>query len=553
MTMTEREAAPKEPMNATWVALGFILLAIVLRLPAWLYSVLNFDESMYLLMGDKMRQGFLPYTALCDLKPVGLFALFAVISALPIDGVLAMRLCSALAVGISAFLLWRMAPRLFDDADRRIGTVAGLAYIVFTLADGGLNAQAELFMNLASLLGLTLALDATGIGGRPRLGPMVAAGLILGVGIQIKQVVAFDMLAYLLGFFLLTTAGLAQLPARIREAWLPLAALGLAAAVPTLLVMLVYAASGHWGEWVAGNLTTHRGFYGDHGPPIAWEAGLRAMIEQAPLWIAALATLVAGWQLTRDLGERRAIVFLWIWLVLIGICQVFLRFMSDHYFLQFLMPLSLLTGFLLGRSVLAQLERAASRRALLSALVVVAVFAVAKNPIVNALYVAHDRLIAGESFAGDAARQAAVDIKKDLRPGDSLYVVGFMPVVYYLTGAEIPTRFAFTGLPNRLYPGRDGCTWVEPRVELQRVLDSNPRFILVEQGVFYADLPPELRTPLDERLAERYRLRATFEQHPIHRLYPFERFVMNGAAAAKLYELKEAAPADGGAPVPEPS
>jgi len=62
------------------VALGFIVLAIVLRLPAMLYSVLNFDESMYLLMGDKLRQGFLPYPALCDLKPVGLFAL---ISALP--------------------------------------------------------------------------------------------------------------------------------------------------------------------------------------------------------------------------------------------------------------------------------------------------------------------------------------------------------------------------------------------------------------------------------------------------------------------------------------
>jgi 4-amino-4-deoxy-L-arabinose transferase-like glycosyltransferase len=311
--------------------------------------------------------------------------------------------------------------------------------------------------------------------------------------------------------------------------------------------MLVYAASGHWDEWVAGNLTTHRGFYGDHGPAVAWEAGLQAMIEQAPLWIAALMTLAVGGRLARDLGERRAIAFLWIWIGSIGICQVFLRFMSDHYFLQFLMPLSLLAGFLLGRGVLAHLENAAGRRALLSALVVLAVFGVAKNPIVNALYVARDRFIGGKAFAGDAARQAAADIQKDLRPGDSLYVVGFMPIVYYLTGAKIPTRFAFTGLPNQQYPGRDGCTWVEPRVELQRILDSNPRFILVEQGVFYAELPPDLRTKLDDRLVQQYRLRATFAQHPIHRLYPFERFVMNGAAAAKLYERKDAAEAENSA------
>ena len=55
--------------------------------------------------------------------------------------------------------------------------------------------------------------------------------------------------------------------------WLPLAALGLTATVPTLLIMLVYAVSGNWDAWLAGNLTTHRGFYGDAGPQIAWDAG----------------------------------------------------------------------------------------------------------------------------------------------------------------------------------------------------------------------------------------------------------------------------------------
>jgi hypothetical protein len=60
---------------------------------------------------------------------------------------------------------------------------------------------------------------------------------------------------------------------------------------------------------------------------------------------------------------------------------------------------------------------------------------------------------------------------------------------------------------------------------------------VVEQGVFFAELPPDLKTPLVQRLASAYRLRASFEQHWIHRLYPFERFVMNGAAAARVYEL----------------
>jgi 4-amino-4-deoxy-L-arabinose transferase-like glycosyltransferase len=259
------------------------------------------------------------------------------------------------------------------------------------------------------------------------------------------------------------------------------------------------------------------------------------MVEQAPVWIAAMAVLALAQRLVADDLEWRSIAFLWIWVVLIGICQVFLRFMSDHYFLQFLMPLSLLAGFLVGRGVLDRMEGQGAQQAILTILVVLAVFAVARNPIMNGLYVARDRLL-GETYAGDAARQVAADIKQDLRPGDALYIVGFMPIVYYLTGAEPATRFAFTGLPNRTYPGRDGCAWVEPKVELDNILNSKPRFIVVEQGIFFAELPPDLKTPLVQRLASEYRLRASFEQHWIHRFYPFERFVMNGAAAAKVYE-----------------
>lgn len=49
----------------------------------------------------------------------------------------------------------------------------------------------------------------------------------------------------------------------------------------------------------------------------------------------------------------------------------------------------------------------------------------------------------------------------EARPGDSLCVLGFQPLVYWLTGARPATRFAFTELPHRDDPGRDGCPWVE--------------------------------------------------------------------------------------------
>jgi hypothetical protein len=78
---------------------------------------------------------------------------------------------------------------------------------------------------------------------------------------------------------------------------------------------------------------------------------------------------------------------------------------------------------------------------------------------------------------------------------------------------------------------------VPQKVEMQRVLDSRPRFIVVEDGVFVDELDPAVKAVLDERLARDYRLRKRYEQHYLHHLYPFESFVTNGGAPAELYEL----------------
>jgi hypothetical protein len=190
----------------------------------------------------------------------------------------------------------------------------------------------------------------------------------------------------------------------------------------------------------------------------------------------------------------------------------------------------------LGRGVLARIADRPARAAVLAVLAALTVFAVAKDPVVNALHVARDRHLRGEAWAGDVPRQVAADLRRRLRPGDALYQVGFLPVVYHLTGAAIPTRFAFTGLPHRSHAGRDGCPWVPQAEEMRRVLDTRPRFVVVEQGAFYEELEPPVRTLLDDRLARDYRLLKSYPPHPIHRLYPFERFVMNGGATVELYE-----------------
>ena len=63
---------------------------------------------------------------------------------------------------------------------------------------------------------------------------MAGVGLILGVAIQIKQSVLFDMLAFLAGFFILTTPNFRDFVPNLRASLKPLILLGVMALVPTL-------------------------------------------------------------------------------------------------------------------------------------------------------------------------------------------------------------------------------------------------------------------------------------------------------------------------------
>jgi hypothetical protein len=531
--------------SEVWLALGFVVLALVLRSPALAYSAINYDESMYVLMGAEILRGHLPYTTLCDLKPFGLFGLFGLIAALPGDDVVNARIVASLVVGFTAWMLARVAALLFDDEARAIGLVAGTSYAVFSLATGGLSSQGELFHNACAVLALWLALGAINEREPPPLGRMAAAGLALGVGLQIKQSVLFDMAAFLVGFFLLRSTTSGSAVNKIRSSIPAVLVVGVTSLLPTAAVILTYALAGHLDAWVAGNITAHRVFYG-LDRPFAWEEALRLVLLQGLLWLPAAAGLAAGPWLARTGRERRACAFLAIWVGAVALGQLFLRIAAEHYFLQFLPPLGLLAGLALGRGLLLRLRRPAWRTAALAALVLLALLDVGRDPIMNAVLMTRERLRSGNPTLGDTPRSIAALLRPRLERGDSIYVIGFQPIVYRLTGAEIATRFAFTGLPSARIPGRDGCPWVELRVEMTRILDSQPRFIVAEDGVFLHELDPAVRGILTERLERDYRHLARFDIHPIHHRYPFDAWVMNGGAAADVYELRPETPVASG-------
>ena len=169
-------------------------LVMVLRLPALPQSVVDWDESIYLLMARSMLQGHAPYTVIWDNKPPGLYALFALAQIVFGQTVLAMRLLAMLAVTATCFLLWLYGSILLGSW--AIGALAGLFYAVFSMQNGGLASNAEIMWAPFTVAAFLLLGQRTGVPATLQPGrrlTFLVIGLLLGIAIQIKAVAGMEL------------------------------------------------------------------------------------------------------------------------------------------------------------------------------------------------------------------------------------------------------------------------------------------------------------------------------------------------------------------------
>ncbi|WGF86650.1 hypothetical protein [Marinivivus vitaminiproducens] len=523
------------PRSDILVAIAMVAGAVLYRLPVALYSVINTDESLYLLIGEQFAHGMLPYTGLWDRKPFGLFALFAVFAAAPFDGVVASRVGASIAVGVTAWLLVPIARRLFVADGTRIGIVAGIALILSSPANGGWPSNAELFHTAFAVAGLAAALRGFADPERPSLGWIVLAGLCLGVGIQIKTTVVFDLLAFGPGFLLLTTPALAALPRHVLHSLRPLALLGVTILLPTLLVLVLYLAAGQFDAWLQANVTavgyTPEDYVGrTFGPSDL----IMRVYEQAPVWAASVLALVLAHRLIDRSDEARSIAFLALWFAAVMLGQIVLRMGFDHYFLQFLPPLGLLTGVVLVRGLEPCIAEGRARVVVLVLLAGLTGYAMAGKAWMNALFTVRERLD-GVAWSGDIPRQIAGDLNPVLQQGDGVYVFDHEPILYYLTGTPPPSRFA---MPNFLLV-TDSYGMIDGSEEIRRILDACPRFIVARAEAHDAASPtqakPEALAMLQARLADGYVQRGLYERNWRDFVLPLQ--ALSGAAIpAVVYE-----------------
>ncbi|MEL7163004.1 MAG: glycosyltransferase family 39 protein, partial [Bacteroidota bacterium] len=183
-----------------WLAL-FILLAVALRWGSFFISVINHDESTYIVIADGMLRGEVYLRDVVDTKPIGIFWLYAALIKLTGGAIWGLRTAAALVVALGAWGLFLAGRRA--TGSEKVGVAAGVIYCwacaIFTYY--GLSPNTEIFFNLFTIFAVALVVA-------PRVKERAAdpfwhwplAGLLLGLAMIVKPFAAAESLA--VGLFL---------------------------------------------------------------------------------------------------------------------------------------------------------------------------------------------------------------------------------------------------------------------------------------------------------------------------------------------------------------
>ena len=430
--------------------------AVLWRAPWLVFTELNWDESLYRLIGDALLHGHAPYAAIWDRKPAGLFVLVALVQAVAGPGALALHLAAAVAVGLGAWCLAGIA-RVLLPGLALAGPVAAVLWIVYADRSGGTGANAELFFVPLNLAGFWLMLGARGMPG------LFGAGLLLGAALQVKYNAAFIWPACGLGWLLLSRRPVAT--------WRAAVAVGLGAALPTLAVLGWYALVGRLGDWASANLAAQ-------GDTLRTAFGVDP--DMLPFALRRYALPVAGtvlalaWLACR--AERRFAAVLVAWLAGDALALWFLHRLADHMMIQILPPLCLGTGWAAARAL--QAMPSGRWRAGVAALAALAWLGWSgrdsARPFAAAAEVLARRQGGDGANWGDPTATAGALLAGRLAPDETIYVFGG-PIlgIYQAAGRAPPTRFPFA---EHLW---SGYAPVDGQAELARILATRPAFIAV--------------------------------------------------------------------------
>ncbi|MBW4331322.1 glycosyltransferase family 39 protein [Stakelama sp. CBK3Z-3] len=468
------------PATSAFATLG--IATLLLRFAQLQNPIAGLDEQFYLLVGERMWHGALPYLDLWDRKPVGLFILFAGIAALPGNGVLAANLMAAIAALATAWIIALIARRNVGWVP---ATMAGIFYLAGLNELWGDTAQSPLFYNLLIAIAALCTLRATvERDAPPNLLLSLTAMLLAGVAIQIKTSAVFQGVAF--GLWLLWRTWRSCGPGNAARIALPLMLTG---ATPSLAAMAGYAVMGHFDAWWQANILSVLA-KGAPRDAAAMEMLKSTIVLTAPVGLLSLLGLWAATTRFSRWPQDLGFVLLWAMLAVADF------FAIGGYFPHYALPLLLACTPLVARA-----------------------FALRQfGPLVFALAMlwpaAHALVFMPRTAAADrAAAHAVMTALPADTPSECMFIYEGPVAYYHLSHACLVSRFAFTA---HISSKREAhALGIDPGVALRHAMARRPGTVLTMENSTWIDRNPAMEREMAALLKGRYHLAARLP----HRYY----------------------------------
>ncbi len=474
-------------------------LAVVARWGSFFISVINHDESTYIVIADEMLRGEVYLRDLIDTKPIGIFWIYAALIKLTGGSILALRIAASCVVGLGSFGLFMAGERVTGGKNfvasggTRVGIAAGLIYLficsLFTYY--GVSPNTEIFFNVFTIASVALAVA-------PRLNSRSAdpawhwpvTGFLLGLAMIIKPFAAAEALA--IGLFMVWYYGRQKAWGRIITSGAMLVG---AFALPLLFVYLYYQQLGMLDQLMFYTFDVSAAY------PIElpWYLRLKYMgdylLRFSPFVILGGGALVQAWRwrsreepnnkLLPSLLEREKLqwgIYLLLQFALVTVVVLLTGKRFGHYQVQLHPVVALLAAmwWAPGTTVFPWLRRPGLRKYSF-----VLIFLVA-SMLGTAHYFAYAK-------KRDEPPKIAAYFKDKLGADETIFIINGFQISYHLLDKPVPTPYIHSSL--LFYDHHVRAFQIDEVAEANRILNDPAVQYLVRRR---EDANAE--TPLTERL-----------------------------------------------------
>ena len=460
-------------MNREWiVAFSLLSICFLLRVPFYFVDTIDWDESTFILMGQSLLDGHLPYLELWDLKPPLAFTAYAGFIILFGQSIGGIRLAGTLCVFIVSWLVYLIGCQI----DRpQTGIIAGVLYVAASsliLSGQATMTEHVALVPLVGALAWSILQPLSG-------GVLLVFGALLTVATMIRLNLAYVVVA--VGLWLVYGKY------KQRVSWAGILAYCGGSFGIIFLTFLPYLITGNGKIWWDSVVLA----------PLSYSSG-------ASIGLQLLACLLYGcsirfWQ-GKSFEQRQSFSLLqvFLWGTVISILQGGSLF--QHYYIQ-VFPFLTLTLILFWQ----RLSRKLTRWFLLGILVFW--LALETEPIWTQYRVVGDRLLAKQPLVSGTGFEIADYLKQQNPPPKSVYLMKDH-IAYWL--ADLQPLSKSTTHPSNIskeyllphIPGAETTT----TDELARILAQKPELIIKPPEVYYLQSNTAAIALLETTLAREYQL-----------------------------------------------